>query len=256
MSKFTRLPFASLVMAIFLVRPCAAEIESLKDGTRVWVPNGWTTQQDRPVILFLHGVGESGADHERPLNAGIYPNLTKNPALSKALIVFPQCPSGKSWTSPDMADLAWKALWEAMDRYRGDRSRIHLTGLSMGGYGLWEMVLLHPGVFASLTAISSGAVDPPTDSRLAFIHIDLGPRSREQFDAELADKVGSTPTRVFHGDRDPLVPPDEMADFARRFKGRPSFRFALIAGGHGVWDNVYRDPAWSDWLFSQVRRTN
>ena len=59
--------------------------------------------------------------------------------------------------------MAMRALDDSIAAYHGDRRRLYLTGLSMGGYGAWQIALDHPGMFAA-AAIICGGIHPPNDT--------------------------------------------------------------------------------------------
>src|SRR5439155_2982941 len=70
-----------------------------------------------------------------------------------AIVVMPQCRKNVWWAGSTMADVAMAALAEAQSEFNGDRTRIYLTGLSMGGYGSWYLAGKYPGKFAAIAPI-------------------------------------------------------------------------------------------------------
>ncbi len=215
----------------------------------MYVPPHWTPKKKWPVILFLNGTGERGGDGVAETTSGFGPALKAHPGRFPAVVVFPQCPAGFWWTTPGMTGLAMAALEQEMREFNGDPRRIYLTGISMGGYGVWRMAAEHPGVFAALTPIS-GAIHSPASIPEIPPAIDLVP-GQDPF-AVLADDIGNTPTWVFHDSDDPLVSVADDRRIAAAFKGRPSFHYTEMTGmGHLAWIKAYANSRWARWLMAQ-----
>ncbi|HVA66473.1 MAG TPA: hypothetical protein VNK24_06065 [Elusimicrobiota bacterium] len=217
----------------------------------VYVPADWTPDKKWPVILFLNGTGERGSDGVAETTSGFGPALKAHPERFPAVVVFPQCPGGDWWTSPGMTGLAMKALKKEIKEFRGDKRRIYLTGISMGGYGVWRMAADHPGFFAALTPIS-GAIHSPASIPEIPPAIDF--LSGQDPFAVLAEKIGATPVWVFHDADDPLVSVADDRRIAAAFAGRPTFHYTELTGyGHLAWLGAYADAAWARWLFAQQK---
>ena len=118
-----------------------------------------------------------------------------------------------------------------MARYRVDEDRVYVTGLSMGGFGTWSLLALHPDRFAAAAPICGGGT----------------PR--------LACRAGRLPIWVFHGADDPTVPlrrSEEMVDALAACGG--DVRFTVYPNtGHDSWTKTYDDPAFFDWLLEHRR---
>ncbi|MFM7076434.1 MAG: dienelactone hydrolase family protein [Planctomycetaceae bacterium] len=112
-----------------------------------------------------------------------------------------------------------------------DTDRIYLTGLSMGGYGAWDMAARMPDRFAALLPVCGGG------------------------DEATAAKLVGLPVWCFHGDADTAVPVGRsraMIEALRAVGGDP--RYSELAGvGHDAWTPAYRDRAVLEWLFEQRR---
>jgi len=139
-----------------LKRPAIMEIEYL-----LYLPDGYgQNDQEWPLMLFLHGAGERGADLERVKVHGP-PKLVERGRSMPFIIVSPQCPTGTSWSSPDQVGTLIALLDEIVENYRVDESRVYLTGLSMGGYGTWALASSRPERFAA-TYLSGFFTGPRT----------------------------------------------------------------------------------------------
>ena len=100
--------------------------------------------QGLPMIEFLHGADERGSDLARIRRYGIphrYDRLQTMPVIT----LSPQCESGKVWVT--QVDALMALIDTAAKRFGADRSRIALTGMSMGGFGAWELATDFPDAF-------------------------------------------------------------------------------------------------------------
>src|SRR5437879_235315 len=108
---------------------------------QVFVPFSYTPSQRWPVILFLHGAGERGDDGLLQTQVGLGAAVRQNAARFPAIIVFPQMPAESAWTGTP-AQVAIAALEQVSREFQVDSDRVYLTGLSMGGNGVWYLVSL------------------------------------------------------------------------------------------------------------------
>ncbi len=106
----------------------------------IYVPEAYGDEERAwPLILFLHGAGERGADLELVKKHGP-PKLAEAGESLPFIIVSPQAPENGWWDSSYLLAL----LDEVMDTYDVDPARVYLTGLSMGGYGAWDLAMRAP----------------------------------------------------------------------------------------------------------------
>ena len=110
--------------------------ESQELKYRLLIPEGYDVAQETrfPLVLFLHGAGERGADNRRQLIHGAAqfskPEHRKKHAC---FVAAPQCPSGRWWT--DSVEPVMELVRQLQKDYRIDSDRLYVTGLSMGGFG-------------------------------------------------------------------------------------------------------------------------
>jgi len=137
--------------------------------------------------------------------------------------------------------IGWKAtdlLIELLDgiiaTHNIDPHRVYLTGLSLGGYGTWNLATYHPNRFAAIAPICGGGV----------------PR--------LAWRLQNTPTWAFHGEKDDSVPPSESESMVRALEALGGeVRFTLYPDvGHNAWDPAYDDPELYEWFLSHSLETS
>ncbi len=217
---------------------------------RVFTPKGWSRRKKSPVILFLHGAGERGDDNLVQTKVGIGPAILRQQESLPFIVVLPQCPKNRWWTEPEMQAQALKALDQTVEEFNGDKSRVYLTGLSMGGYGSWVMAEGNPSKFAAIAVVCGGVRPPP---RINVPQPADGLAASADPYAAVASKVGKTPVWVFHGGADPVVPVTESRKMVEAIKSAGgSVRYNEYEGvGHNSWDKAYAEAELFPWMLTQ-----
>jgi len=199
-----------------------------------------------PLVIFLHGIGERGTDNTRQLCNGVERFCTAEArAKHPCFLVVPQCPPDATWSpirgtreNPTFAEqptgpggLLLDLVDELVKEGRVDPDRVYLTGLSMGGYGTWDLVARRPDLFAAALPVCGGG-DP----------------------AQAAKLVG-VPIWCFHGGADGLVPPERSRAMIEALeKAGAAVKYTEYEGvGHDSWTRTYGDREVLEWLFSQKR---
>jgi predicted peptidase len=221
---------------------------------QVYVPAGWNRHQKWPVLLALHGYGERGSDGLLSTDIGIGHAIRTHADRFNLLVVIPQCPADRVWTSKGMEDVAIATLDQTVHEFKGDRERLYLTGLSMGGYATWDMTVRYPGKFAAFAPVCGGLQPAKHIPEMRSSLID-DPKVSDPY-AETAKRIGQTPIWVFHGADDPAVPVEESRKMAAALQaGGANFKYTEYPGvGHNSWDNAYSEPEFVPWLLAQRRR--
>ena len=191
-----------------------------------------------PVIVFLHGVGQRGAGGFLPRSGASNALVRRYLSRVPALILLPQCSAGVYWSNPSMDEMVATALAQTEDEFKADTTRRYLTGVSMGGYGVWSVAARRPGYFAAIVSICGGSPIPP--------------RASERF-KRVAEKIGKTPVWIFHGADDPIVPVTESRQMAAALEaGGGDVKYNEYPGvGHSVWTQVLAERELMPWLLSQ-----
>jgi predicted peptidase len=237
--------FLALVVGAALTGGCALNRPPLREGQHeasfrgtmvkkvgakylLFLPRGFAKNKSHlwPTILFLHGSGERGDDLSRVKVNGPPKFLDGRPDFP-FIVISPQAPDDGHW-DPDVLNAL---LDDAMKRLPIDPDRVYLTGLSMGGYGAYELATDSPERFAAVAPIS-GAGDPDRACRLKNL-----------------------PLRAYHGGKDPYVlPADDEAtvDAINACGGRAKMTLYPEAG-HDVWTLVYADQGLYNWFLLQTR---
>jgi predicted peptidase len=199
-----------------------------------------------PLVIFLHGAGERGSDNEKQLIHGV-PQFATKEAREKypCFLIAPQCPAGQRWVEVDWsADshtqpkepgeagrLTLELIDHAMKEMPIDPKRVYLTGLSMGGYGTWDLLARRPDLFAAAAPVCGGA------------------------DEATAGKIKDVPVWAFHGAKDTAVKPARSRNMIAALEkagGKPKYT-EYPDVGHNSWDNAYKDPKFYEWLFGQKK---
>lgn len=226
------------------------DIDGKAHRYQVFVPASVAGGRNPPVIVFLHGSGERGDDGDKPTRVGIGPYIRAHQDDFPAIVVFPQAPEETEW--PDNAALVFATLDAATREFHGDADRTYLTGLSMGGYGTWDMALRAPGRFAALAPVCGGIVHPRRPSMGV-----AGIAGAEDPYALVASHLKDTPVWQFHGAKDDLVLPEysQRMDAALKAAGARDARLTIFPdANHNSWDPAYsQTPEFWSWLFAQTR---
>lgn len=191
----------------------------------IWSPEN--IEGRLPCILFLHGSGERGTDPELLALQGLPKYLTAGREIP-AVVVCPQCPEGIVWDNlPFQLDAI---LEDVQARYPVDKTRLSLTGLSMGGYGAWSYAITHPRRFFRVAPICGGGM------------------------LWRAGALKEVPVWAFHGEKDTEVPRvySEMMVEAVKEKGGDAVLTLFPGVGHNSWDPAYLQTGLISWLLGET----
>ncbi|HVL11248.1 MAG TPA: prolyl oligopeptidase family serine peptidase [Gemmata sp.] len=203
----------------------------------VFVPHGYDGTKEYPVILFLHGAGETKnpkakKEGKMPAEVGIGPAIKKREKDFPFVTVIPRAESFGWGAESANAKRALAMLDEVMKEYKIDAKRQYLTGLSMGGMGTWSIALAHPDRFAAIVPICGRG------------------------DAKQAEKIKDLPCWAFHGDADTSVPVSGSRDMIEAIKkagGTPKYtEYPKV--GHNSWDPAYAEKELFPWLLEQKKK--
>ena len=257
-SAFASLLILGAVSAVARVETGFLDRKVSVSGTsyryQVYVPADFRSKKSWPIILFLHGAGERGSDGLRQTDVGIGHAIRLDASRFPFIVVLPQCGKGKIWGESDMQALALATLDAAIKEFHCDRKHVYLTGISMGGFGTWELAARNPGRFAALVPICSG-VQPQKDWPQLRVTLIDDPKITDPF-AEVARRIGKTPVWMFHGDADPSVPVEQSRRMAEVLKAAGAdFKYNEYPGvDHNSWDKAYAEPDLVPWLLSKSLR--
>jgi predicted peptidase len=249
----------------------------------LYIPNNYDRQVKYPLILTLHGVGESGTDNNVQITKNRLAEIWAQDSIQAkqhCFIVSPQCPATSKWVDvaswtnvlyktdniPQSAPLAiaLDLLDSLIREFPLDTNRLYVTGLSMGGFGTWDLITRHPSKFAAAIPMSGGC------------------------DTSKASLIKNIPIWAFHGALDPTVPPagtrtmttllktkggallgytvQYNSYFANSTVARAALADSIAAGKkliyceytdgvHDIWTKSYNEPLLAQWLFMQKKQS-
>lgn len=225
---------------------------------RLLLPAHYDSSKQSPLIIFLHGSGERGDNNSSQLNHG--GNIFTNDSIMlnyPAIVVFPQCSKGSSWnklrTLKDSAsqiktytfpknsqpkkdmELVMELLPDLEKSYSIDTNRIYVGGLSMGGFGTYDIVNRMPHTFAA-----------------AFVMCGAG-------DLTTAENMKETSWWLFNGEKDSTVFPVNARNMADALKkAGATVKLTIYPEiGHDCWDEAFKEPGLFEWIFEQkIKRDN
>lgn len=218
---------------------------------RMLLPNDFDKSNAYPVVLFLHGMGERGTDNNTQLAHGarmFLDSIQKYPAI----VIFPQCPPTDYWANlyrPDTGGASRKFTFHTEEEPHPtlglvidlidsllqepftDTQRLYVSGLSMGAFGVWELLWRIPDKIAAAIPICGG-----------------GP-------VEMASEMTSVPIWAFHGTKDDVVHPRLSALMVKSIQqqGGQAKITLLVGANHNAWDPAFADPEYLKWLFSHIK---
>ena len=113
-----------------------------------------TFQSLAPLLVFLHGVGESKRGSESDIKLVLKHGPWNNPAADRFGILAPQCPHNFIWST--LCQPLTALIYHIQRNFPVDRNRCYLTGLSIGAFGIWSLAVYRPNLFAALIPICGG----------------------------------------------------------------------------------------------------
>lgn len=224
---------------------------------RLLSPDGASDADRRPLLLFLHGFGERGEENQRQLiHGGMLFASEAFQARYGAFVLAPQCTSrnhegserpivwptlktaGEKWNSAGLDQemsrplLAVKRLVDHLVATQPvDPDRVYVTGLSMGGYGSWELAARYPDEWAAVAPICGGGLP------------------------EWGERLTRSPIWAFHGDADRAVSVEKSRNLiaAINAAGGRAIYTEYAGVGHDSWTPTFASQQVWDWLFAQRR---
>lgn len=188
-----------------------------------------------PIVIWLHGSGQSGDDNESQLGGAPKILTTEDiQGVRPCFLLAPQCPSADIGWKNEVAEKLLALIADLADHLPIDENRIYLTGSSMGGFGTFGIAAKYPQVFAACVPLCGGG------------------------DVKNADILKSIPFWVFHGDKDDMVPVERsraIVEAVKKAGGERMNYTELAEAGHGITGLVYPRTDLHEWLFSQKKAT-
>ncbi len=198
----------------------------------VFVPKSYDGTKEYPVILFLHGSGETKGGSKQPVEVGIGTAIKKREKDFPFIVVIPQSEK-RTWQAASDDGKRALAILDAVEKdYKTDPKRQYLTGLSMGGYGTWSIAAAHPERWAAMVPVCGGG------------------------NVKDVEKIKDIPCWCFHGDADTAVKVErsrEMIDALKKAGAAPKYD-EYPGVGHNSWDKAYGTDELYKWLLEQKKK--
>jgi predicted peptidase len=194
-----------------------------------YLPKDFSKDEKYPLVVFLHGAGERGDDLDLVARHGFFKHVRESGKEYPFICVGPQCPNDKYWGCFTESLLAF--LDEICSVLPVDKSRIYLTGLSMGGTGTFMLAMADPSRFT--------AIAPVCGSGIVWYGFSLK----------------GVPTYMYHGDLDDIVPIEESITMLKKINGWGGNAQLKICNGvkHNAWDIAYAGDELVNWLLSHKK---
>ncbi len=237
---------------------------------RLYIPEAYDSTKLYPIMLCLHGAGERGNDNEIQIRKHDLGIAWANPMLQKnnpCFILAPQCPKNRKWNYVSFGGgtflmdtvtvgkeiLAVLNLLDTLlNNYSIDPNRQYVTGLSMGGYGTWDIITRYPQRFAAAVPMSGAG------------------------DTSRVELLKNIPIWFFHNTHDKIVPVSGSRDMLFAMKrldfdivetlqldyeelsnrideGTKYLYTESPEGNHGPWEPWYSDERLHKWVFLQSK---
>ncbi len=200
------------------------------------------------ILVFLHGIGERGSENLANIRLAV-PEIVKQikAANRKVVLLAPQCPADQLWSTRHRGGAEAKLtekprpalgmvpvlIQKKITEFDADPDRVYITGLSLGGYGTWDLMERYgTGLFAAGVTCSGGG------------------------DPAQAEKMKDLPIRIFHGEADQTLPVNlsrRMYAALKEIGSDVVFYTEYPGVPHDCWTRTYQDPEVWKWLFSQNR---
>lgn len=216
---------------------------------RLFVPADYDPEKSYPLVLSLHGAGEAGSDNEHVFKGGSVLQRLLTAEEQKAhpcIILAPQCGNtgaGGKWVNSDWGPgfydhtkftispymvAAEELLDKVIEEYSVDETSLYVTGISMGGYGTWDIISRNPDKFAAAIPVCGG------------------------IDVSYMEGLKGMPIRTFHCNNDPIVSSAGTKKANELLKDYGDFVYTEYnSSAHDAWTSAYKTVDLMDWLFAQ-----
>lgn len=190
----------------------------------LYYPKNYVEGRTYPIFFHLHGAGSRGRDFKEFEGSTLLAILEREDSpLSDGFCVFPQCYED-TWFSifNDLLDLV-KHIY---DMPFADKKRFNASGISMGGYAIYQVMQCLPSLFNKAIVCCGGGMYW-NSGRLKDIKF-----------------------RIFHGAKDEAVFPEEAIRMADRLKETLADVTLTIYPDcdHNCWDKTYTNYDNLKWI--------
>jgi dienelactone hydrolase len=215
-------------------------------GYMIYLPEGYAEDpgKDWPLMVFLHGSGDRGENILLIAKASPFMMIREQGPLP-FIIAAPLLKQSTRLASFPESYLEG-VVDEILSEYRVDRSRIYLTGLSMGGEAAYRFALHRPDLIAAISPLAG--FDPKFSSAALNAGFSTLPLPLEN--------LQGIPVWAISGADDTVVPLSVVRQTVDEFLAAGvDIRLTILEGhDHDVWTDTYSDPEYYEW-FLQFRKS-
>jgi predicted peptidase len=201
----------------------SSSLKKVKYKYLITVPEDYDKDPGKkwPIIFYLHGRHASGKNLQSLKRYGLPYYISKGKKMD-FIVVSPQCPWGKNWSSEDWFNPVYD---EVAAKLRVDDCRVYLIGMSMGGFGTWSLANRMPDRFAAISPMCGAG------------------------DVKWADNLSKIPTWVFHGTADDQIPISRSEEMVKALKNKnANLKYSrLVKQGHDISKQFNNDELYT-WL--------
>lgn len=193
----------------------------------LYYPKNYEQGKKYPVMFHLHGAGSRGTNFDNFAGSVILNALDREDSpLSNGFCVFPQCHKD-TWF--DIWDNLLGLVKEIYNREDADKSNFNASGISMGGYGIYQVMMCLPELFHKAIVCCGGGM-----------YWNSGAIKNIKF-------------RIFHGEKDVAVFPEESRRMYARLKEACADVTLTIYPecDHNCWEKTYTNYKNLQWLFEK-----
>jgi predicted peptidase len=182
-------------------------------------------QNSYPLVVFLHGGGQSGSDINLVKKHGL-PKLISEGRNFPFYVFAPQNPNKLGLWDDQIINTMVDRL---VDSLPINRKQIYLTGLSRGGDGIWRMAINNPNKYAALISVCA--------ANIPIVYLSWTP---------------NLPVWFFHGEKDNIVPVEQTKKAYEKLKKvNPKTKLTLYPeADHDSWTKTFENNEIYDWLLS------
>ena len=194
----------------------------------MYLPDDYYNEEKKyPLMLFLHGAGERGDNVDLIKKHGI-PKRIEEGENFPFITIAPQCRDGIWWSNTESINILKKLMQHLILDLKVDKKRVYGTGLSMGGFGIFELALSAPSLFTALVPVCGGTITNDLQN------------------------LEKTPIWMFHGEEDDVIPKESSLLIYKYLKEKNKNILLTIYPNtmHDSWTETYENKEIYDWLLS------
>jgi predicted esterase len=200
---------------------------------RLFVPTRASSNAKLPLLLWMHGYGESGDDNWRHL---VYireevDKWERERGGFPCYVLAPQSAFEPHWSKSSLTNVV--SLLHAVVNAEGvDKTRIYLAGVSTGGSACLQIAADNPHLFAAIAPMASdGSVNP--------------------------ESLTQIPIWAFHVTNDPYLSPEGMRKTLSAINavGGTCWLTETAGDEHDCWTAAFEKYDVTKWILKQQRHT-